>query len=99
MLKIECCGLTAAQTKQIIEKNFGDKVEALADPDMVAAKKVKSGEIKRIDTSSMLHDAPNEEDTEEHLAKLKMLNSLKLNVDKANRYIHTKEYGDSFKNE
>ena len=62
-------------------------------------KKVKSGEIKRIDTSSMLHDAPSEEDTEEHLAKLKMLNSLELNVDKANRYIHTKEYGDSFKNE
>ena len=45
MLKIECCGLTAAQTKQIIEKNFGDKVEALADPDMVAAQKVKSGEV------------------------------------------------------
>ena len=62
-------------------------------------KKVKSVEIKRNETSTKLQDAPSEEDTEEHLAKLKMLNSLKLNVDKANRYIHTKEYGDSFKNE
>lgn len=44
MLKIECCGLSSAQTKQIIEKNFADKVEALAGPDMVAARRVKAGE-------------------------------------------------------
>lgn len=45
MLKIECCGLTATQTKQIIDAKFGDKVETFVDPDMIAAKKVKSGDI------------------------------------------------------
>ncbi len=45
MLKLECCGLTATQTKQIIEKKFAGQVEALADPDMIAAKKVKKGEV------------------------------------------------------
>ena len=44
MLKIECCGLTATQTKQIIEKQFADKVEPLTGPDMVSARKVKNGE-------------------------------------------------------
>ena len=44
MLKIECCGLSATQTKQIIEKNFAGQVEPLAGPDMVAARRVKSGE-------------------------------------------------------
>ena len=44
MLKIECCGLTAAQTKQIIERDFKDKVEPLAGPDMIAARRVKNGE-------------------------------------------------------
>ena len=44
MLKIECCGLAATQTKQIIEKNFANKVEATTDSDMVAARKVKMGE-------------------------------------------------------
>ena len=44
MLKIECCGLTATQTKQIIEKNFPEEVEALADPDMIASRKVKAGD-------------------------------------------------------
>ena len=43
-MKIECCGLTATQTKQIIDKDFADQVEALTDPDMVAARKVKAGE-------------------------------------------------------
>ncbi|MBQ1878143.1 MAG: DUF2620 family protein [Erysipelotrichaceae bacterium] len=45
MIKIECCGLTATQTKQIIDKNFPGQVETFADPDMIAARKVKSGEI------------------------------------------------------
>ena len=44
-MKIECCGLTATQTKQLIDKEFADKVETLADADMVAARKVKAGEI------------------------------------------------------
>ncbi|MBQ9424693.1 MAG: DUF2620 family protein [Erysipelotrichaceae bacterium] len=44
-MKIECCGLTATQTKQIIDKDFADKVETLTDPDMVAARKVKAGEV------------------------------------------------------
>ena len=45
MLKIECCGLTALQTKQIIEKKFPGLVEASLDPDMIAARKVKSGDV------------------------------------------------------
>lgn len=45
MLKIECCGLTAAQTKQIIDKLYPGQVETFADPDMIAARKVKSGEV------------------------------------------------------
>ena len=44
MLKIECCGLTATQTKQIIEKNFAGQVEPLTGPDTVAARRVKNGE-------------------------------------------------------
>ena len=44
-MKIECCGLTSTQTKQIIDKEFADKVETLIDPDMVAARKVKAGEV------------------------------------------------------
>ena len=44
-MKIECCGLTATQTKQIIDKDFEGKVETLVDPDMVAARKVKAGEV------------------------------------------------------
>lgn len=44
MLKIECCGLSSTQTKQIIEKDFASEVEAVAGPDMVAARRVKSGE-------------------------------------------------------
>lgn len=44
MLKIECCGLSATQTKQIIEKQFADKVEALSVSDMIAARRVKNGE-------------------------------------------------------
>ncbi len=45
MLKIESCGLTATQARQLIEKLYPDKVEVLQDADMVAAKKVKSGEV------------------------------------------------------
>lgn len=45
MLKIECCGLTATQTKQIIDKLFSGKVETFTDPDMIAARKVKNGEV------------------------------------------------------
>ncbi len=45
MMKLECCGLSSTQTKQIIDAKFGDKVETLVDPDMIAARKVKSGEI------------------------------------------------------
>lgn len=45
MIKIECCGLTATQTKQIIDKQFAGRVETLTDPDMIAARKVKSGEV------------------------------------------------------
>jgi len=45
MLKIECCGLTAAETKNIILKDFADSVEPLSDPDMIAARKVKAGEV------------------------------------------------------
>ena len=44
MLKIECCGLAATQTKQIIEKQFAGRVEALSSPDMVAVRRVKAGE-------------------------------------------------------
>ena len=28
-MKIECCGLTATQTKQLIDKDFPDQVETL----------------------------------------------------------------------
>lgn len=45
MLKIECCGLTSTQTKQIIDKLFPDQVETLTDSDMNAARKVKAGEV------------------------------------------------------
>ncbi len=45
MLKIECCGLTAVQSKKIIEDKFPDKVEVLTDSDMIAARKVKKGEV------------------------------------------------------
>lgn len=45
MLKIECCGLTSTQTKQLIEQNFAESVEALTDADMIAARKVKSGDV------------------------------------------------------
>ena len=45
MLKIECCGLTATQTKQIIDNEHEGVVETLLDPDMVAARKVKAGEV------------------------------------------------------
>ncbi|WP_294561455.1 DUF2620 family protein [uncultured Traorella sp.] len=45
MIKIECCGLTATQTKDIIDKNFADQVETYTDPDMIAARKVKNKEI------------------------------------------------------
>ena len=44
-MKIECCCLTSTQPKQIIDKEFADKVETLIDPDMVAARKVKAGEV------------------------------------------------------
>lgn len=44
MLKIECCGLSAAETKRIIEKKFAGQVEALDDADMIAARRVKRGE-------------------------------------------------------
>ena len=43
-MKIECCGLTATQTKQLIDKEYTGTVETLTDPDMVAARKVKNGE-------------------------------------------------------
>ena len=45
MIKIECCGLTATQTKDIIDKNFADQVDTYTDPDMIAARKVKNKEI------------------------------------------------------
>ena len=45
MLKIECCGLTSTQTRQIIEKQFAGQVEPLTDPDMVAARSVKKGDV------------------------------------------------------
>ncbi|NCB33268.1 MAG: DUF2620 family protein [Erysipelotrichia bacterium] len=45
MMKLECCGLSSTQTKQIIDAKFGDKTETLVDPDMIAARKVKNGEI------------------------------------------------------
>lgn len=45
MIKIECCGLTATQTKQIIDAKFAGQVETYTDSDMIAARKVKSGEI------------------------------------------------------
>lgn len=45
MLKIECCGLTSTKTKQIIEKKFPGIVETHTDPDMIAARKVKNGEV------------------------------------------------------
>ena len=45
MLKIECCGLTALQTKQIIEKKIPRLVETSLHPDMIAARKVKSGDV------------------------------------------------------
>lgn len=45
MLKIECCGLSAAETKRIIEKKFPGQVEALDEPDMIAARRTKKGEV------------------------------------------------------
>ena len=45
MIKIECCGLTATETKQIIDAKFAGKVEAFTDSDMVAARKVKNKEV------------------------------------------------------
>ena len=45
MLKIECCGLTSTQTKQIIDKAFPGQVETLVDPDMIAARLVKKGDV------------------------------------------------------
>lgn len=45
MLKIECCGLTSTEMKQIIDRIYPDKVETLSDPDMIAARKVKNGEV------------------------------------------------------
>ncbi len=45
MLKLECCGLTSTQTKQIIDKEFSADVETYTDADMVAARKVKNKEI------------------------------------------------------
>lgn len=44
MLKIECCGLSSTETKQILEKEFPGQVEALTDPDSIASRKVKKGE-------------------------------------------------------
>ena len=44
MLKIECCGLTSLQIKQIIDKQFKGEAEPFEHPDMIAAKNVKNGE-------------------------------------------------------
>ena len=44
MLKIECCGLTSLQIKQIIEKQFPDDCIPMEHPDMIAARNVKNGE-------------------------------------------------------
>lgn len=44
MLKIECCGLTATETKNIIARDFADEVTPITGPDMIAARRVKSGE-------------------------------------------------------
>jgi hypothetical protein len=44
MLKIECCGLSATETKNLIEKQFAGQVEVLSDPDSIASRKVKKGE-------------------------------------------------------
>lgn len=44
-MKIECCGLTATQTKQLIDNEHEGKIETLVDPDTVAARKVKAGEV------------------------------------------------------
>lgn len=45
MIKFECCGLSSTQTKQIIDAKFKDQTETFVDPDMVAARRVKNGEI------------------------------------------------------
>ena len=45
MIKIECCGLTATETKQIIDAKFAGKVETFTDSDMIAARKVKNKEV------------------------------------------------------
>ncbi|MCH3962223.1 MAG: DUF2620 family protein [Solobacterium sp.] len=44
MLKIECCGLSATETKNLIEKQFAGQIEVLSDPDSIASRKVKKGE-------------------------------------------------------
>ncbi len=45
MLKIECCGLSSTETKRIIDEKFKGQVETFTDPDMIAARKVKKGEV------------------------------------------------------
>lgn len=45
MLKLEVCGLAATKTTQIINQEFAGQVEVLNDPDKIAVRKVKSGEV------------------------------------------------------
>ena len=45
MIKIECCGLTSTETKRIIDTQFAGLVETFTDSDMIAARKVKSGDV------------------------------------------------------
>ncbi len=43
-MKIECCGLSSRETANIIRAKFPE-VEVLEDPDSIAARKVKKGEV------------------------------------------------------
>ena len=43
-MKIECCGLSSKETANIIKQKFPE-VEVLEDPDSIAARKVKKGEV------------------------------------------------------
>lgn len=43
-MKIECCGLSSTQIAKIIKEQFPE-VEVFEDPDSIAARKVKKGEV------------------------------------------------------
>ena len=45
MLKIQVCGLSARESMEVIKNLYPDDVEVFNDPDSIAARKVKNGEM------------------------------------------------------